>query len=134
MVWEGGGGGSEKNRLRHATPEVSASIEAHTNALAEAERAAIAQIEGIADANTLASSREAETIDLAPLYAAKDKAQTRYDEAVKEFEKQVQEYEKQWIAAYDYLIADDDSKPNPPWSSSYYYWSPAPTTISVWNS
>ena len=96
---------------------------AHTNALAEAEKAAIAQIEGIAAANELASTHKADTVDLAPLYAARDKAQTRYDEAVKEFEKQVQEYERQWIAAYDYLIADDDTKPNPPWSGSYYYWS-----------
>ena len=96
---------------------------AHTNALAEAEKNAVDQIEGIAAANELASTHEADTVDLAPLYAAKDKAQTRYDEAVKEFEKQVQEYERQWIAAYDYLIADDDSKPNPPWSGSYYYWS-----------
>ena len=90
---------------------------AHTNALAEAEKAAIAQIEGIAAANELASTHEAETIDLAPLYAAKDKAQTRYDEAVKEFEKQVQEYERKWLDAYEYYIADRDSKPDPPWSS-----------------
>ena len=92
---------------------------AHTNALAEAEKAAIAQIEGIAAANELASTNEAETIDLAPLYAARDKAQTRYDEAVKEFEKQVQEYEKGWLAAYEYYIADRDSKPTPPWSGEY---------------
>ena len=90
---------------------------AHTNALAEAEKAAIAQIEGIAAANELASTHEAETIDLAPLYAAKDKAQTRYNEAVKEFEKQVQEYESKWLAAYEYYIADPDSKPDTPWSS-----------------
>ena len=87
---------------------------AHTNALAEAEKAAIAQIEGIAAANELASTHEAETIDLAPLYAAKDKAQARYAEAVKEFEKQVQEYERNWLAAYEYYIADRDSKPEFP--------------------
>ena len=83
---------------------------AHTNALAEAERAAIAQIEGIAAANELASTNEAETIDLAPLYTAKDEAQSRYEEAVKEFEKQVQEYEGKWLVAYEYYIADPDSK------------------------
>ena len=103
---------------------------AHTDALAEAEKNAVAQIEGIAAANELASSHEAEIVDLAPLYAAKDKAQTRYNEAVNEFEKQVQEYERVWLAAYEYLIADEDSKPVPPWlenrrSGSYYYWSHA---------
>ena len=90
---------------------------AHTNALAEAEKNTVAQIEGIAAANALASTHEVETIDLAPLYAAKDKAQTRYDEAVKEFEKKVHEYESKWLAAYEYYIADSDSKPDPPWSS-----------------
>ena len=90
---------------------------AHTNALAEAEKSATSRIEGIASANELASTRGADTIDLAPLYAAKDKAQTRYDEAVKEFEKQVQEYERKWLAAYEYYIADRDSKPEFPPSS-----------------
>ena len=96
---------------------------AHTNALAEAEKAAIAQIEGIAAANELASTNKAETIGLAPLYAAKDKAQSRYEEAIKEFEKQVQEYERGWLAAYEHYIADWDSKPRPPWrgdSIGYY--------------
>ena len=88
---------------------------AHTNALAEAEKAAIAQIEGIAAANELASTNEAKTMGLAPLYAAKDKAQSRYEEAVREFEKQVQEYEGNWLAAYEYYIADPDSKPRRPW-------------------
>ena len=87
---------------------------AHTNALAEAEKAAIAQIEGIAAANELASANEADVVDLAPLYAARDRAQTRYDEALKEFEKQVQEYERQWLDAYEYYIADQDSKPEFP--------------------
>ena len=100
---------------------------AHTNALAEAEKAAIAQIEGIAAANELASTNEAETIGLAPLYAAKDKAQSRYEEAVKEFEKQVQEYERGWLAAYEHYIAAPDSKPRPPWrgGSAGYYTSPS---------
>ena len=89
---------------------------AHTNALAEAEKAAIAQIEGIAAANELASTHEAETTDLAPLYTARDKAQSRYEEAVKEFEKQVQEYERKWLEVYEYYIADLDSKP-PPFTS-----------------
>ncbi len=98
---------------------------AHTNALAEAEKAAIAQIEGIATSNELASTNVAETIGLAALYAAKDKAQSRYDEAVKEFEKQVQEYERGWLAAYEHYVADNDSKPSPPWrggniSMGYY--------------
>ena len=100
---------------------------AHTNALAEAEKSAFAQIEGIAAANELASVNEAETVDLAPLYAARDKARMRYDEAVKEFEKQVQEYESKWLAAYEYFIADRDSKPDPPWHSgneAYYYTRP----------
>ena len=87
---------------------------AHTNALAEAEKAAITQIEGIAATSELASTNEAETTDLAPLYAARDKAQARYEEAVKEFEKQVQEYERQWLQAYEYYIAADDSKPEFP--------------------
>lgn len=87
---------------------------AHTNALAAAEKNAIAQIEGIAAANTLASSLEPETTDLAPLYAARDKAQSRYNEAAKEFEKQVQEYERNWLTAYEYYIADRDGKPDPP--------------------
>lgn len=97
---------------------------AHTSALAEAEKATIAQIEGIAASNELASAHEAETIDLAPLYAARDKAQSRYEEAVKEFEKQVQEYERKWLAAYEYYIADRDSKPEFPSSgrfSNYTY-------------
>lgn len=97
---------------------------AHTNALAEAEKSAIAQIEGSAASNELASAHEAETIDLAPLYAARDKAQSRYEEAVKEFEKQVQEYERKWLAAYEYYIADRDSKPEFPSSgrfSNYTY-------------
>ena len=87
---------------------------AHTNALAEAEKNAIDQIEGIAAANELASTHEADTVDLAPLYAEKDKAQARYDQAVKEFEKQVQDYESQWLAAYEYYIADEDKKPEFP--------------------
>ena len=87
---------------------------AHTNALAEAEKNAVAQIEGIAAANELAPTHKADTVDLAPLYETRDKAQTRYDEAVNEFEKQVHEYERQWLAAYEYYIADDDSKPDFP--------------------
>ena len=96
---------------------------AHTNALAEAEKAAVAQIEGIAAANELASANEAETVDLAPLYSAKDEAQSRYEEAVKEFEKQVQEYERKWLAAYEYYIADRDSKPEFPFyiSEGFHY-------------
>ena len=97
---------------------------AHTNALAETEKATIAQIEGIAAANELASTHEAEATDLAPLYAARDKAQARYDEAMKELENQVQEYERKWLAAYEYYVADRDSKPDPPWTSgneAYYY-------------
>ena len=93
---------------------------AHTNALAEVEKAAIAQIEGIAGANELASASEADVVDLTPLYAAKDKAYTRYDEAVKEFEKQVQEHERQWLATYEYYIADDDSKPRFPYYRGRY--------------
>ena len=101
---------------------------AHTNALAEAEKAAIAQIEGIAAANELASANEADVVDLTPLYAAKDKAQTRYDEAVKEFEKQVQEYERHWLATYEYYIADDDSKPRFP----YYRGSCGRSWSGIW--
>ena len=96
---------------------------AHTNALAEAEKATVAQIEGIAAANELASTHEAETIDLAPLYASKDRAQSRYEEAVREFEKQVQEYERKWLVAYDYYIADRDSKPEFPfYISEGFHW------------
>ena len=96
---------------------------AHTNALAEAEKNAIDQIEGIAAANELASTHEADTVDLAPLYAAKDKAQARYNEAVKVFEKQVQEYERVWLATYEYYIADDDSKPQfPYYRGSCHIW------------
>ena len=101
---------------------------AHTNALAEAEKAAISQIEGIAAANELASANEVDVVDLAPLYAARDKAQSRCNEAVKEFEKQVQEYEKKWLATYEYYIAARDSKPDPPWDSgnvAYYYTTPS---------
>lgn len=87
---------------------------AHTNALAEAEKAAIAQIEGIAAANELASTHEVETIDLAPLYAARDKAQKRYEEGLQEFENRVQEYERQWLAAYEYYIADRSDRPEFP--------------------
>lgn len=94
---------------------------AHTNALAEAEKGAIVQIEGVAAANELASTNEAETDDLAPLYAAKDEAQSRYEEAVKEFEKQVQEYERKWLVAYEYYIADPDSKPEFPGRSFNNY-------------
>ena len=97
---------------------------AHTNTLAEAENSAIAQIEGIAAANELPSNLEAEIIDLAPLYAARNKAQVRYDKAGEEFEKQVQEYEGRWLAAYEYYIADRDSKPDAIWHNDpdrYYY-------------
>ena len=100
---------------------------AHTNALADAEKATIAQIEGIAAANELASEHQSEVVDLAPLYVARDKAQTRYDEAVKEFEKQIQEYERNWLAAYEYYIADRDSKPEFPHSGIYQYISGAVT-------
>ena len=96
---------------------------AHTNALAEAEKATVAQIEGIAAANELASTHEADTTDLAPLYAARDKTQSRYEEAVREFEKQVQEYERKWLVAYEYYIADRDSKPEFPfYISEGFHW------------
>ncbi len=97
---------------------------AHTNALAEAEKSVISQIEGVAAANTLASSLEPDIVDLAPLYEVRDEAQVRYDEAVKEFEKQVQGYEIKWLAAYEFYIADRDSKPEFPPGSVYDYISP----------
>ena len=87
---------------------------AHTNALAEAEKNAISQIEGIAAANELASTHEADTVDLAPLYAAKDKAQARYEEGLQEFENRVEEYEREWLAAYEYYIAHRSDRPEFP--------------------
>ena len=87
---------------------------AHTNALAEAEKNAISQIEGVAAANELASTHEADTVDLAPLYAAKDKAQVRYEEGLQEFENRVEEYEREWLAAYEYYIADRSDRPELP--------------------
>ena len=87
---------------------------AHTNALAEAEKAALVQIKGIAAANELASAREVDVLDLALLYSAKDKAQSRYEEGLREFENQVQEYEKEWLAAYEYYTADRSDRPEFP--------------------
>ena len=79
---------------------------AHTNALAEAERNAVAQIDAIASVNDAASEVVAERIDLAPLYKEGDEAQEAYDAAVKRFEEQVHQYEKNWLDVYEVYIAD----------------------------
>ena len=72
---------------------------AHTNALAEAEKNAVAQIDAIASVNDAASEIVAERIDLAPLYKERD-------EAFKRFEGQVHQYEKNWLDVYEVYITD----------------------------
>ena len=79
---------------------------AHTNALAEAEKNAVAQIDAMASVNDAASEIVAERIDLAPLYKERDEAQEAYDAAVKRFEEQVHQYEKNWLDVYEVYIAD----------------------------
>lgn len=79
---------------------------AHTNALAEAERNAVAQIDAIASVNDAASEIVAERIDLAPLYKQRDEAQEALDAAVKRFEEQVHQYEKNWLDVYEVYITD----------------------------
>ena len=79
---------------------------AHTNALAEAEKNAVAQIDAIASVNDAASEVVAERIDLAPLYKERDEAQEAYDAAVKRFEEQVHQYEKNWLDVYEVYITD----------------------------
>ena len=79
---------------------------AHTNALAEAEKNAVAQIDAIASVNDAASEIVAERIDLAPLYKKRDEAQEAYDAAVQRFEGQVHQYEKNWLDVYEVYIAD----------------------------
>ena len=81
---------------------------AHTNALAEAERNAVAQIDAIASVNDVASEIVAERIDLAPLYKERDEAQEAFDTAVKRFEEQVHQYEKNWLDVYEFYISDAD--------------------------
>ena len=79
---------------------------AHTNALAEAEKNAVAQIDAIASVNDAASEVVAERTDLAPLYKKRDEAQEAYDAAVKRFEEQVHQYEKNWLDVYEVYIVD----------------------------
>ena len=79
---------------------------AHTNALAEAEKNAVAQIDAIASVNDAASEVVAERTDLAPLYKKRDEAQEAYDAAVKRFEEQVHQYEKNWLDVYEVYITD----------------------------
>ena len=79
---------------------------AHTNALAEAERNAVAQIDTIASVNDAASQIVAERIDLAPLYKERDETQEAYDAAIKRFEGQIHQYEKNWLDVYEVYIAD----------------------------
>ena len=79
---------------------------AHTNALAEAEKNAVAQIDAIVSVNDAASEVVAERIDLAPLYKERDEAQEAFDAAVRRFEKQVHQYEKNWLDVYEVYIAD----------------------------
>ena len=79
---------------------------AHTNALAEAEKNAVAQIDAIASVNDAASEVVAERIDLAPLYKKRDEAQEVYDAAVRRFEEQVHRYEKNWLDVYDIYITE----------------------------
>ena len=91
---------------------------AHTNALAEAEKATIAQIEGIAASSSLPSTYVADTVNLAPLYATKDRAQAQLSEGLREFEQKVHAYEARWLVAYEYYIAAPDSKPSSQFRSS----------------
>ena len=79
---------------------------AHTNALAEAEKNAVAQIDAIASVNDAASEIVADRIDLAPLYKERDEAQEAYNAAVKRFEEQVHQYEKNWLDVYEVYTAD----------------------------
>lgn len=79
---------------------------AHTNALAEAEKNAVEQIDAIASVNDAASEIVAERIDLAPLYKKRDEAQEALDAAVKRFEEQVHQYEKNWLDVYEVYITD----------------------------
>ncbi len=78
----------------------------HTNALAEAEKNAVAQIDAIASVNDAASEVVAERTDLAPLYKERDEAQEALNAAVERFEEQVHQYEKNWLDVYEVYIAD----------------------------
>ena len=53
-------------------------------------------------------------MNLAPLYATKDRAQAQLSEGLREFEQKVQEYEALWLAVYEWFIADPEDKPDFP--------------------